>query len=260
MSGRCSLVACLSLVTISLCVVDADHGSQLAVRGGQQQRNAAARIGDKWGVNVHETSENAPGEFAMLATAFRVARMDFSWGRIEAVCGQYDFSAYDAFLTSLDAVGVRAYLIIDYSNACYPDVPANSCSSPACVAGYGRLAAAAAAHFKGRGVLWELVNEPNGMGLDSAADIAALAAAAGGPLLAAGEELVGPTTAGFDFPYINASFAAGLLRSVSGVSVHPYRSGAPESAAADFVILRALMTSYGAPTTMPMNGGECAFL
>jgi len=47
-----------------------------------------------------------------------------------------------------------------FSPACYPDVPAQSCSSAACVAAYGRLAAAAAAHFRGRGVLWESINEP----------------------------------------------------------------------------------------------------
>ena len=220
---------------------------------------AAARIGDIWGTNIHFTKESVPGEIAMLSTAFRVARMDFNWASIESVCGIYNFSAYDSLLSALEAVNVRSYWILDYNNNnCYPSI-GKSCASSACIVGYGKLAAAAAIHFKGHDIIWETVNEPNGMGMDNASDIAALAAAASGPLRAAGAMLIGPATAGIDMPYISAAFDAGLLSSVNGVSVHPYRSDAPESASNDFIALRALMTSKGAALDMPMISGEWGY-
>lgn len=74
-----------------------------------------ARIGDGWGVNIHWTS-GQPGEAAMLSSAYRMARMDFDWGRVESQCGVYDFSAYDGLLAEMQAVGVRNYWILDYSN------------------------------------------------------------------------------------------------------------------------------------------------
>lgn len=143
------------------------------------------------------------------------------WASIEQKCGSYDFTAYDTLLAEMKAVGVQPYWILDYSNPCYG--PDKGCDTLPCIAAYGRLATAAAAHFKGNGIIWESTNEPNGMGSENATDIAALCAAAGGAFRAAGEFFVGPATAGIDFNYLNASFAAGLLSSVSGVSVHPYR-------------------------------------
>ena len=220
----------------------------------------AARIGDAFGTNIHWT-EAASGEAALLATAYRVARMDFGWTGIEHVCGTYDFSAYDGLLATMEAVGVRPYWILDYNNeACYPS-PGSSCSTSACIAGYGRFAAAAAAHFAGHGIIWESVNEANGMGQDNATTITALCQAAGPHFLALGETFVGPTTAGIDFPYLNATFQAGILSALSGVSVHPYRSGAPESASAELRELAALIASYrpGAADVLPILSGEWGY-
>ena len=72
------------------------------------------------GINIHFT-EARPGEMEMLAAAFRVARMDFSWGATEREKGVYDFSAYDRLLQSCDANKVRALFILDYNNPFYDD-------------------------------------------------------------------------------------------------------------------------------------------
>lgn len=216
---------------------------------------AASRVGDGWGTNIHWTS-GLPGEAAMLSTAFKVARMDFNWASIEKQCGQYDFSAYDTLLAEMEGAGVRPYWILDYSNPCYG--PDKGCVTAPCIAAYGRLAGAAAAHFGGHNIIWESTNEPNGMGDENATDISALCAAAGGAFRAAGEFFVAPAVAGMDFVYLNVSFAAGLLGSVGGVSVHPYRSSAPETVGADWATLKALISSYiGADKPLPpLLGGE----
>jgi hypothetical protein len=56
--------------------------------------------------------------------------------------------------------------------------------------------------------------------------------------------MIGPATSGIDFDFLEACFKAGLLEYWSGVSVHPYRRAAPESAADDYCRLRALIDSY----------------
>lgn len=215
-----------------------------------------------FGTNIHWT-RGAANETAMLSKAFRIARMDFGWAGIEkaGACGSYDFSAYDGLLAEMDAYGVRPYWILDYNNpACYPS-PGSSCSTDACIAGYGRFAAAAAAHFAGRNIIWESVNEANGMGQDNATVITALCKSAGAHFLAAGETFVGPTTAGIDFPYLNATFSAGILSALSGVSVHPYRAGPPESAAAELLELAADIAAFLPPgkPAMPVLAGEWGY-
>jgi hypothetical protein len=225
-----------------------------------------ARVGDLWGTNIHWTQQNAVGEAAMLARAFRVARMDFSWASIEKTCGTFDFSAYDSLLGTLEGVGVRPYWILDYGNPCYPP-PAgarqSSCSTAACIAAFGKFASAAVARFHGHGIIWETINEPNGMGGDNATDLAALAAAAAPAFAAQGELFVGPATAGMDFVYIEKAFAAGILSSYTNVSVHPYRSSAlpPETVLEDWRTLAGLIEQYSPPgaAPRPMISGEWGY-
>lgn len=220
------------------------------------------RVGDSWGTNIHYTT-GAPGETALLSAAFKLARMDLGWAGIEkaGACGTYDFTAYDALLAEMEANGVRPYWILDYNDpACYIS-PGSSCSTDACIAGYGRFGAATAAHFAGHQIIFESVNEANGMGQDNAATITAMCKAAGPHFIAAGETFVGPTTAGIDFAYLNATFAAGILSALTGVSVHPYRGSPPESAAAELLQLAALIKTYrpDAPDALPVLSGEWGY-
>src|SRR5580704_11465637 len=111
------------------------------------------------GVNIHFTTPLA-GEMDMLAMAgFRWVRMDFDWASTEQQPGQYDFSAYDVLLANLEPHGIRALLILDYSNPLYDGgfSPYDDEGRTA----FANWAAAAARHFSGRGVVWEIYNEPD---------------------------------------------------------------------------------------------------
>ena len=44
----------------------------------------------------------------------------------------------------------------------------DACNTAECVDGYGAFAAATVAHFKGNSIIFECLNEPNGMGNDNA--------------------------------------------------------------------------------------------
>ncbi|HUC84921.1 MAG TPA: cellulase family glycosylhydrolase, partial [Candidatus Acidoferrales bacterium] len=215
------------------------------------------------GVNIHFTDARA-GELEMLAAAgFRWVRMDFSWSETEQRPGEYDFSAYDRLLAALEAQKLRALFILDYGNRLYK--ADGSVATDAGRRAFSRWAAAAAVHFKGHGILWEIWNEPNGSFWKPKAkvdDYALLALAAAQAIHAAapGEAVIGPAVSGVDLSFIESCFKAGLLDWWDAVSVHPYRQAAPESAAADYRKLRELIARY-APKgkSIPILSGEWGY-
>jgi hypothetical protein len=215
------------------------------------------------GVNIHFTDPR-PGEMKMLADAgFRWVRMDFAWGAVEREKGKYDFSAYERLLAALEPHKIRALLILDYSNRHY-----DKGLSPASDEGrkaFARWAAAAARHFRARGILWEMYNEPN-IGFwkpePNVEQYVKLALEVGKALReAAPEEIyIGPATSQIDLHFLEACFKAGLLEHWSAVSVHPYRQSDPETAAAEYAALRRLIAKY-APKgkSIPILSGEWGY-
>ncbi len=215
------------------------------------------------GVNIHFTDPK-PGEIQMLAAAgFTWVRMDFGWNSTEPEKGKFDFSAYDRLLASLDPHHIRALFILDYSNTHYDkDLSPNSDEGRAA---FARWAAAAAVHFKGRGVIWEMYNEPNiffWRPKPNVDDYAKLALAVGKAIREAAPEetYVGPAVSTMDFKFLETCFKAGLLEYWSAVSVHPYRQSPPETVAADYAKLRELISQYGPKDKkIPILSGEWGF-
>ncbi len=215
------------------------------------------------GVNIHFTRPR-PGEMHMLAEAgFRWVRMDFSWAATERQPGHYDFSAYEELLDSLDRYGLHALFILDYGNPLYDSGYAPRSAQG--VDAFSRWAASAASRLGGRGILWEMWNEPN-IGFwkphpDTQAYIR-LALATGRALkkAAPAEAYIGPATSGLPPDFLEACFRAGLLNYWDAVSVHPYRQNGPETAAPTLTKLRALMARY-APKgkDIPLLSGEWGY-
>jgi hypothetical protein len=215
------------------------------------------------GVNIHFTDPR-PGEMEMLAAAgLRWVRMDFAWNGTEREKGKYDFAAYDRLMAALEKHKIRALLILDYSNRHY-----DKGQSPASDEGrraFAQWAAAAAKHFRGRGILWEMYNEPNISFWRPKPDVnqyVKLALEVGKALReAAPEEMyVGPATSQIDFKFLEGCFKAGLLDYWCAVSVHPYRQKAPETAAAEYARLRQMIDKY-APQgkKIPILSGEWGY-
>lgn len=220
-------------------------------------------VPDGLGVNIHFTDPR-PGEMEMLAAAgLRWVRMDFAWNSTEREKGKYDFSAYDRLMAALDRHKLRALLILDYSNRHY-----DKGLSPASDEGrkaFARWAAAAAKHFQGRGILWEMYNEPNIGFWRPKPDVqqyVKLALEVGKALreAAPAELYIGPATSQIDWKFLEACFKAGLLDYWCAVSVHPYRHKAPETAAPEYARLRQLIDKY-APEgkKVPILSGEWGY-
>jgi hypothetical protein len=161
----------------------------------------------------------------------RWMRIDFDWKTTESTrtCSSppcYDFSKYDTTVSLLESHGLKAVFILDYGNPLYCQNAADcynhddgSCGSPTrctgdqiCEAGlctentnapasttaiqaYAKWAAAAVAHFKGHGAIWEMWNEPGGYGFGNRQGAyCSMAEAAGQAIhaVAPAEQLVGP--------------------------------------------------------------------
>jgi len=226
-------------------------GGASCLRGGDVSLPDGRDPVSGMGVNIHFTDPK-PGELEMLARAgFRWIRMDLTWSQTEKAAGVYDFSAYDRLLTSLDKFHIHALLILDYTNQHYDG------GKPTCTdegrAAFARWAVAAVNHFKDRGVIWEIWNEPNGAWFwkpkANADDYAKLALTVSKAIHEAAphEIVVGPALSGIDPDFLEPSAKAGVLAYWSAITIHPYLRKGPESYIAGYDQTRRLIEKYAAP-------------
>jgi hypothetical protein len=219
---------------------------------------------DGLGVNIHFT-DPLPGEMEMLAEGgFRWVRMDLTWARTEREKGRYDFSPYDRLLTALRPHQIRTLFILDYSNPLYEED--RSVTTQEGRRAYARWAAAAAAHFRGQGILWEIWNEPNISGFwkpePNVEDYTAMALEAAKAIrsVSPGEAIIGPATSKIDLGFLEGCFQAGMLNWYDAVSVQPYRRSLPETATVQYDQLRKLIDRYApADKSIPVISGEWGY-
>lgn len=235
----------LAIVSLFLSLVISADNRSIECAGCWMPAADSATVDESLGVNVHFI-EPKPGEVRMIAEAgFHWVRTDFKWELTERDRGQYDFSAYDRLVRELDDAHIRALFILDYGNPLYTE--GKSVRTPEARAAFARWAVAAARHFSGRRVIWELFNEPNNKMFwppqPNAEEYNALAQEVGRAFHAAvpNEELIGPATASIDVSFLQSCLNSGSHEWWSALSVHPYRQTNPETVAADYARLREVI-------------------
>lgn len=220
-------------------------------------------IPDCLGVNIHFAGVEREQVDKIADGGFRFIRMDFAWAAIEKTKGKYDFKAYDELVDSLATKDIRALFILDYGNPLYDKEMAPNTDEGR--AAFAKFAAAGAAHFAGRGVLWEIWNEPNGgfwRPQANADDYVKLAKVVYPALKNAdpGCTVLAPALAGWDLGFLENAFKAGLLEATDVVSLHPYGSGKPEDAAILYGKVRELIDKYGPKgRDYPIVSGEWGY-
>src|SRR5450759_2842 len=233
------------------------------------------------GVNIHFTRGHEPDLDLIAAAGFKFVRMDFGWGGSERKPGEYNWADYDELTANLVKRHLRPIYILDYSNGLYEDTitsrnPVNdkeqrdtaSPQKPQSVAAFARWAAAAAQHYRGHSIVWEIWNEPNIGFWKPKPDVrqyTALALATCRALREANPQatLIGPASSEFPLPFLESFLASGVLEYLDAVSVHPYRnySKSPETAVDDYRKLRELIERY-APAEkkkMPIISSEWGY-
>lgn len=219
------------------------------------------RAGDAWGVAFHANEWSGhDAELDMVAAAFKIVRLDMSWGSVEqqGACGTYNFSQYDSAVALWTARGVQPMFILDYFSPCYES--GQPCTTTDCIDAYAAFGEAAMSHYVAlkTPVIFECQNEPQGPPFWPNANGTVLAMMCYGvrARAAAANQLqyfVGPTTSWFDYVYITAVTEACGFNAFHSWSIHPYRSQPPESAIPDLSGLADFVAQAGVPTlTTPL--------
>ena len=204
-------------------------------------------VPDCLGVNIHFSGRDQAQVDKISNGGFGFIRMDFTWGSQEREKGVYDFSSRDELLQTLEARGLRPIYILDYGNGLYDNgKPLFSDEGRAAFAAYAK---AATEHFKGRGVVWELWNEPSGgpeRGGYSPEGYVKLAKAVYTAMKQAdpGCILLGPSLAGWNFSWFEDTCKEGLLNYVDGISLHPYGAPKPEDVVEYYDSIRTIIKKY----------------
>jgi len=221
-------------------------------------------IPDCLGVNIHFVGSETNQVNQIADGGFRFIRMDYIWSNVEKQKGVYDFKPYDELLAALKSRNIRPLFILCYGNPLYDE--GNGPCTDAGRNAFASFAKAAAAHFKGEGVLWEIWNEPNGANFwrptPKVEDYVKLARATYAALKEGDPDctVLAPALAGWDFGYIEAAFKLGLLECTDVISVHPYGSSKPEDAADYYATVRELAATYGPKDKrFPVVSGEWGY-
>ena len=220
-------------------------------------------VPDCLGVNIHFTGREDKQVEQIARAGFRFIRMDFHWHTIEKQKGSYDFKAYDELVESLAERGIRPLFILDYGNELYDGGLAPHTDEGR--RAFAAFAGAAAAHFRGKGILWELWNEPNiffWRPQPNAEDYVKLLKATSEALKKADPKctLLAPALAGWDFGFMETICKLGALEHIDAVSLHPYGASKPEDAADYYARIREILRRY-APKgkQLPLVSGEWGY-
>jgi hypothetical protein len=225
---------------------------------------APASADDDVGVNIEFYRDSHEQAATIAAAGIRWIRVDLAWSAAEPEPGRYDFQIWERFLDAFEPLGIRMLFILDYGNDLYETgfPPTTEEGRRA----FASFAGASARHFRGRAA-FEIWNEPNvpqwWAGSPDAAAYVALARAAAAEIRKEDPKawILGPSLGGgtFDFAYLEATFALGLLDVVDAVSVHPYGAPYPEAAADFYEEVRNLMARYAPGRTIPLVVSEWGY-
>lgn len=190
-----------------------------------------------------------PGELqAFRSAGLTWVRREMNWMDIERERGVYRFRDWDKVVDSLTAHGIRIVFLMGYGNKLYDQ--GRSPATPEAIEAYANWVAAAVARYRGRGIVWEIWNEPNWHFWTPKPDVDAylrLLAATARKARAAdpGVVLLGPAQAGSDTAYADSCVRRGILEHIDGYSLHPYRTSNPESLEPELASLRRILSRGG---------------
>ncbi len=203
-------------------------------------------LASRLGIQVHFTEDDRSLDL-MQTTRMTKIRMDINWQAAEKQKGIYDFSAHDRLLASLEKRGMQPLFIFDYFNTLYPssDDPRYEKET---VPAFARFAAAAARHFAGHPVAYEVFNEPNGNWFWPNPDARLFAALCKATAFAVHREdpnakVVTGGIFEFNLPYLRTFLKYGGAIGADAVGVHPYRQVGPETITDSLLKTRELLSS-----------------
>lgn len=110
------------------------------------------------GICSHNRKESLAVLQKMYDAGIRYIRYDLSWQSVEYTKGVYNFSEFDIAYSRATQIGIKLLFIFDYTSPYY-----DNNKSPYTEEGrtaFVNYAKAAVTHFQGKGIIWEIYNEP----------------------------------------------------------------------------------------------------
>ncbi|HWI59339.1 MAG TPA: cellulase family glycosylhydrolase, partial [Bacillota bacterium] len=233
------------LTAVSLTTFDLDPATQPLATAPPGSGDVLSRLG----VNIHFTTDNRALD-AARAAGLSWVRMDLIWSSVEKTRNTYTWSAYDGLLNALQTRGMNALFILDYGNALYTGANNLPPTNTAVIQAFGNFAEAAARHFAGRGVSFEIWNEPNISGFwPPAPDPAQYTVLAQEAIrrLHQGDPAAPVITGGlssFDFTFADSFLGLGGAIGANAVGIHPYGCTPPELLSDRILLLRTLVAQH----------------
>jgi catechol 2,3-dioxygenase-like lactoylglutathione lyase family enzyme len=222
------------------------------------QSASAARAGSgdlatRLAVNIHfPTNPDYVVDDRALDAArsggFSWVRHDLPWAAVETTPGIYDFTPWDTLVAHLQARAMRALFIVDQGNTLYTggwQIPPTTASA---IQAFGAYVEAAARHYAGQPVQFEIWNESNLANFwPPAADANQYAALAQEAItrIHQGSSSAKVSTAGlsgFDFPFLRSILGTGCANSADAIGIHPYGVPRPELVSDNVLLMRALVS------------------
>ena len=226
-------------------------------------------------VQMKDNTFNAETLELVHSMGFRIVRRGVYWGRVESEKGQYDFSLYDAPMDKARDLGLTVIVTLFGGNGHYDNADEKGgIVTDEGRRGFAAFAAAAAAHWRGRDVIFEIWNEPNVRTFwrksgthnseEFASEYTALVKEAVPSMLRADPDcfVVAGSVSNYwepSYQWTDFCFRLGILSSgIRGWSVHPYGVKSPEDFAKGHAVMRSLLKKYGAPD-LPLLDTERGF-
>jgi hypothetical protein len=194
------------------------------------------------------------------AAGFRRIRVHFVWSNVEREKEVYDFetSRYDWLTSELLNRSIRPIYIFIGGNSLYENTGTGeaymSVRTEDARQAFAHFAGNASEHYRGKGVIWEIWNEPDILNFwdqQPSMDSYMALVNATAPAIRHGDPdsmIIAPAISGADFDnnltFLKGCFERGLVDLVDAVSVHPYRLSPPETFAEDISHIRALIEQY----------------
>jgi hypothetical protein len=232
-------------------------------------------LADHVGVNVHSLKDDRALDVAE-ATGFRWIRTDAEWNEIERRIGQYDFSGFDGLVSAAARRNLHVLAILDYGHAVHTGGWMKPPRSPEAIRAYAAFCEAMSRHFAGRGVAFEIWNEPDvdsfWGGTPDAHEYAEVLRA-GIDAVKRGDPAACVLSGGLSAPY-NLTYAfwnvleqRRALAGAGGLGMHLYGTDVPEQRWGDILLLneqaarampgqKAWCTEWGFSSTKTSSTGD----
>jgi hypothetical protein len=261
------------MFTSALLLMALSKGQVSAANNRSRFPLPSLRVPDSLGVQFH-VQLGDPDELDEIAQrGFRWVRTDVFWHVVEPKRGRWNFRMLDPFVQAADRNKLRLMLSLDYGNPEYEaaDLPESirynvGPTTPPAQQAFVRFAVETVRRYQGRGILWEIWNEPNHPPFWSPkpnpSAYARLAVLTSRAIRRAfpGEYIVGPAAADVDIPFMERVFREGALNYWDAVTVHAYRGRRPETALEPYRAAQALIARYApAGKRIPLLCGEWGY-